>query len=348
MASIQKRGKSWRVTVSLYKHGKYDRMSKSFDSKKEAKNWALQTELAKGNGYDLANRDTPFAIFFENWINIVKKNDVREATFVNYQRTCTIVQNLFQDIKIKNLDDLVVQSKIDEYAKTHSRKTTTEVVLKIRAAIRYAFAKGLFPLDFATLIKTRGNEAPMRNRALSIAELKKLRNYLFEHIEDEFNLLVLLALETGMRRGELLGLKPDNLYKYGVEVRRSLSPISDDTSLKTSHSRRDISINKNVYELVKSISVKENGYIFDNGKFHQSQKLAMLLKKVGIEKTTFHGLRDTHASFLFSKEISLEYVSKRLGHNSVLTTQNYYLQLMPEKKHQQDADALTLLDSLSD
>lgn len=56
-----------------------------------------------------------------------------------------------------------------------------------------------------------------------------------------------------------------------------------------------------------------------------------LLKQLEITKTTFHGLRDTHASFLFSKDISIDYISRRLGHNSILTTQNYYLELMPEK-----------------
>ncbi|WP_153052471.1 tyrosine-type recombinase/integrase, partial [Streptococcus suis] len=71
------------------------------------------------------------------------------------------------------------------------------------------------------------------------------------------------------------------------------------------------------------------------------------LKQLGLTKTTFHGLRDTHASFLFSKDISLDYISRRLGHNSILTTQQYYLELMPEKKHQQDADALSLLNDLS-
>ncbi|GEK36568.1 hypothetical protein K5E_08210 [Enterococcus thailandicus] len=71
------------------------------------------------------------------------------------------------------------------------------------------------------------------------------------------------------------------------------------------------------------------------------------MKKLDIPKTTFHGLRDTHASFLFSQDIDIAYVSKRLGHVNIQTTQNSYLELMLEKKHQQDADALNLLNSLS-
>ncbi|WP_245732859.1 hypothetical protein [Salinibacillus kushneri] len=56
--------------------------------------------------------------------------------------------------------------------------------------------------------------------------------------EEEFNLLVLLALETGMRRGELLAIRPESLYEYGIKARHSISPTSDDTSLKTQNVKR--------------------------------------------------------------------------------------------------------------
>ncbi|MCM3240931.1 site-specific integrase [Heyndrickxia oleronia] len=201
------------------------------------------------------------------------------------------------------------------------------------------------------MVKTRGENPPKRNKALSITDFKKLRNYLLQHPEDEFNLLVLLALETGMRRGELLAIRPENLdeyspYEYGIEVRHSISPTSDDTSLKTQNAKRDVSINKEVYELIRQIPVKDNGYIFGFGGFKQSEQLAELLTELNIKRTTFLGLRDTHASFLFAKDIDIAYVSKRLGHINIQTTQNYYLELMPEKKHQQDADAFFLLNAL--
>lgn len=347
MPSIIKRGKKYRVQISLYKHGQHKKLTKTFESKQEAKRWALENELEKGNGKQLAERTTSFADFFENWIHIIKKNDVKETTFQNYQRTSNIVKKLFGDIQLKDLNDIVVQRKIDEYAKTHSRKTTHEVLLKIKTALRDAYARGYLATDFASLVKTRGKELEKRNKALSITDLKKLRSYVIQHTDNEFNILVLLALETGMRRGELLGVRPENIFKYGIEVRRSISPTSEDTSLKTKNSKRDISINKEVFDILKTIPIKENGYLFDPDGFHQSAALEKLLKKLDIPRTTFHGLRDTHASFLFSQDIDIAYVSKRLGHINIQTTQNYYLELMPEKKHQQDADALNLLNSLS-
>lgn len=346
VASIVKRGKSYRAQVSLYKHGQHKKISQTFPTKREANLWALEMELAKGEGKELAHRTTTFADFFENWIYLVKVNDVKETTFQNYVRTSGIIRNLFQDIQLKDLNDIVVQKKIDEYAKTHSRKTTHELLLKIKTSLRDAYARSYITNDFARLLKTRGENPPKRNKALSITDFKKLRNYVLQHPEDEFNLLVLLALETGMRRGELLAIKPDNLYEHGIKVRHSISPTSDDTSLKTQNAKRDVSINKEVYELIRQISVKENGYIFSFGGFKQSELLAELLESLNIEKTTFHGLRDTHASFLFAQDIDIAYVSKRLGHINIQTTQNYYLELMPEKRHQQDADALNLLNAL--
>ena len=177
--------------------------------------------------------------------------------------------------------------------------------------------------------------------------MKKLRSWLIEHAEEkELYILALLALESGARRGELLGLRPEDLYEHGIYIRRSLSPTNDDTKLKTKKSHRAVSINKTVYDLVLTVPVKEDGYIFGKNGFKQSEQLAELLKELGIPKTTFHGLRDSHASLLFSQDIDLTYVSKRLGHSSIQTTQNYYIELMPEKKHQHEADALNVLNTL--
>ncbi|MDM7500895.1 site-specific integrase [Lactococcus lactis] len=347
MATIIKRGNSYRAEISNYKHGVNKRLTKTFQTKAEAKLWAMQNEIAKGNGTDLAKRNDTFSEFFENWVKIVKKNDVRPATYLNYTRTIPIVKKLFGKIKLSELNDLVVQSKIDEYGSNHARKTTTEVLLKIRTSLRYAYGRGLLTTDFASLVKTRGDDAEERNKALSITEFKILRSYLLENHDTDFNILTLLALETGARRGELLGLKPDDIFEYGIKIMRSISPHSNDTRLKNKHSKRSVSINRKVYDILKNVKIKENGYIFDTDGFHQSSRLAKLLNKLDIQKTTFHGLRDTHASFLFSNDkIRLDYISQRLGHSNLQTTMNYYLKLMPEKKHLQDADALNLLDSL--
>lgn len=240
-----------------------------------------------------------------------------------------------------------MQKKIDQYAENHSKKTVKELVLKIRGSLKYAYARGLISNDFGHLLKAKGQEQPKRNIPLSITEFKKLRQYCLNHTEDEFNVLVALALETGARRGELLGIRKEDIFEYRVKIKRSISPTNNDTQLKTKHSKREISINKDIHGAITKLANTKEDYIFDWNGSRQAGQLQRLLKQLDLTKTTFHGLRDTHASFLFSKDISLDYISRRSGHNSILTTQQYYLELMPEKKHQQDADALNLLDELS-
>jgi len=73
VATIIKRGNSYRAEISNYKHGVNNRLTKTFKTKAEAKLWAMQNEIAKGNGTDLAKRNDTFAEFFENWVKIVKK-----------------------------------------------------------------------------------------------------------------------------------------------------------------------------------------------------------------------------------------------------------------------------------
>lgn len=284
MGYLSKRGSSYLAQVSISKNGSNKRLTKTFKTKSDAQRWILENELSKANGKDLANALTPFSTFFRNWIYIVKRYDVKETTFQNYVRAADVIDNLFGDIKLKDLNDIVVQKKIYYYAETHSRKTTHEVLLKIKTALRDAYSRGYIANDFTRLVKNRSIESPKRNKSLSITDFKKLRNYVINNPQNEFHLLVLLALETGCRRGELLALKVESLYEYGIKVRHSISPTSDDTSLKTDNAKRDVSINKEVYDLIRKIPVKENGYIFNFDGFKQSAMLAELLKNLNIEK----------------------------------------------------------------
>ncbi|WP_260490465.1 hypothetical protein [Listeria innocua] len=105
--------------------------------------------------------------------------------------------------------------KIDEYGETHSRKTTTELLLKLRTSLRYAYGRNLLVSDFAGLVKTRGKEFEKRNKALSISDFKKLRSYILQNHNKEVYVMVLLALEIGARRGELLALTKNDIIEYG-------------------------------------------------------------------------------------------------------------------------------------
>lgn len=350
MAVIVKRNNKYRALVSVPNRGEYKRLSKTFRTYQEANIWSSKLELQKSNGVDLMTRDTLLADYFSYHLEFVKKAEVKESTYLAYKRQGDIIKKLFPTARIKELNDVLIQTIINDYARNHALKTVQLLVTPLRAVLKYAYAHGLLASDISSLIHARGDVPKKRNRALSISELKKLRQYCFENADDEFAILVLLATDSGLRRGELLGLRPSDLSEEAgecdVQVNRSLSPFSDEVSLKTPSSKRSVSITKPVYDLVKQIPSKADGYIFERDGFHQSMLLAPLLIRAEVSQTTFHGLRDTHASFLFSQDLDLAYISQRLGHASLLTTQKYYIELMPEKKHAQNGRAMDLLAGL--
>lgn len=345
MGTIIKRGKSYQVQISMYKNGINRRITQTFKTKAEAIYWEREMELMKGNGTQLAYLTTPFPKFYKEWIYFVKKNAVRESTYQNYKQTINTIDELFNNIQMRNINDIVVQRKIDEYASERSKRTVQDLLTKIKSALRYAHSRGYITRDFTRILKAKGTETPNRNKALSIQEFRTLRNYLLQNTDKEINIFFYTILETGLRRGEALGIRPEYLHPDKIQVRESISPTSNDTMLKNKSSKRDIAISKQLYLLLKTIPVKSNGYIFEHT-FKQSQQLSTILKILGITETTLHGLRSTHASAIYTNSKNDLYIANRLGHNNTKTTHEYYLHLTPETKKQEDQTTLQYIHNL--
>lgn len=153
-------------------------------------------------------------------------------------------------------------------------------------------------------LRQKGKRLKKKNIPLSITEFKKLRHYCLSNQEDEFNVLVLLALEIGARRGELLGITKADIFKYGIKIQRSISPTNSDISLKTKHSRRDITIKKDVYNALLKLSPKKADYIFKTDGFHQAKQLHDLLNKLDIQKQLFMAY-EIHMLHFYSLRISV-------------------------------------------
>lgn len=339
-----------RGFVYVVKRGKTLRISRTFDKKKEAEDWAFALEVARNSGQDLFVCKSRFAEFYDWWVRNIKRKDVKESTYIHYREYGKRVETLFGPKKLHDLNHVLVQQLMDEYGETHSHKTVHEFLVVVRACIRYAVAIGAIPIDWTRLIKAHGRATQKRNVALSVTEMKRLREYCFERTDKEFSVFLLLALDSGLRRGEILGLTPGDVQLIDgncvIQVRHSKSPHVKSLSLKTLNAKRDVSISRRVFSLVKRIPVKADGFIFAEDGFHQSTMLAPILENLAIRHTTIHGLRDTSASFLFDQGIDIATVSQRLGHADISITQQYYVMLMPEKKHAQDRRVRELFDLL--
>jgi integrase len=181
--------------------------------------------------------------------------------------------------------------------------------------------------------------------------------------DDSYNPLWLLALATGMRLGELRGLRwcDVELARGALHVRQQITRVGrkDRTSEpKTNAGRRTISLPADAIEALKEhhtqrpvrpialdpaqrdtdlVFAREDGTALDQDAI--SSRFNRAVARTKLKRITFHGMRHTHATLLLLAGVNVKAVSARLGHSSIQITLDTYAHLLPEME-QHAADAI--------
>ncbi|WP_177159913.1 tyrosine-type recombinase/integrase, partial [Oenococcus oeni] len=73
-----------------------------------------------------------------------------------------------------------------------------------------------------------------------------------------------------------------------------------------------------------------------------NRHLKVLCNKLDTKSVTIHGLRHTHASLLLANGVSMQYISKRLGHANLMITEKVYSHLLESKRKEDDTKAMSI------
>jgi integrase/recombinase XerD len=163
-------------------------------------------------------------------------------------------------------------------------------------------------------------------------------------LRDKF--IVCMLYETGMRIGELLGLRHEDIRSQGVnEIHIIPRPDNLNGGRVKNDRQRIVHVPKELLKLYSSYLIDEYpdnidcDYVFVNcwdGEIGQPLQYSSiqalfkrLAKKTGV-KANPHLLRHTHATELIRVGWDMSYVQKRLGHSSIQTTINTYVHLTNE------------------
>ena len=182
--------------------------------------------------------------------------------------------------------------------------------------------------------------------------------------------LYVLAVTTGLRQGELLGLKCDDIdLQVGtLQVRRTLTTAKGGPVLstpKTKGSRRTVKLSQTALEALRSHLERqlgensdwagglwrENGLIFASAagepldrRYITTHRFKPLLKRAKLPQVRFHDLRHTCATLLLSKNVNPKVVSEMLGHATIAITLDTYSHVLP---NMQESAAKAMEDALS-
>lgn len=176
----------------------------------------------------------------------------------------------------------------------------------------------------------------LEHREMKTLTADQLNAFLREAKESGVYEMYYLELATGLRRGELLGLKWDDidLTNGTIHVRRQIARINGDVveaPLKTKNAYRTLSIGPDAISILKTQSRNPSSdYVFPSptgGPISPDSVLHMLhrvLERAGLPKVRFHDLRHTFATLALQNGVDVKTVSGMLGHFSAGFTLDTY------------------------
>lgn len=322
----------------------------------------LEYELDRG----VTSEKAYFGDYLEKWLNDVHLVNKKPATAKRYRGLLEkyIKGYPISSISLKDLTALDVQSHYARLVKESISKSTLDILGKIiNPCIRYAFNQGKILVDFSRSIIVPDSSVQKKEgtRRPSIALLPEQEEKLLLACKDtKWYYFILTALNSGMRRGELLALtwSDVDLNKRQITINKSYSPQSKLGTTKTENSNRKIpipiflvtalkkhKINQSEIKLLLCNKYEDNGIVFDNGfgKYIAATSLNRALKKfadeMGIDSLNTHDFRDTYATKLYNQTKDLKMVQTLLGHSEISTTADIYT-------HVSEAEATSYINVL--
>jgi len=358
MASYRKApsGK-WEVTVEIGTHNR-KRKSKRFKTKKEAQQWAASMELKKRDGLIIAAKKYTLKDLLKEWL----KEYVSEKSPTTYDGYKMIVKAhilpVLGKVKLKDLHSRHLKNYLNEKSEDGKIKgagglsgtTLLHHYHIFSSAFKYARKWGIMnhnPLDKIDPPKKNDYKAEY----LSKDQINHLLKIAEEVNEWTYN-FIYLAFKTGMRRGELLGLKwPDiefNRKKISVvnNIVKTTNRAAIEKSPKSEDGIRPIIVSDDVIDLLKNIrnnqlerkkmpGFVDNNYIFcmDDGTKviprTAYNRYTKVFKAAELSNFNFKSLRHTHATYMLQAGVHPKIVQERLGHSSIEVTLNIYSHVIP-------------------
>lgn len=358
------KGKELPTGIRQRKNGKYEgrvqyeneRYSVYADSLPELKTKMTELRYRLEHGSFVAKNRMTVKEWFETWIEEYKKNQVKTGTIIAYTNYYSFyIDKYIGKKKMVDIRGEHIQRIYNGMLKDGHAVSTIKIISAVmNGCFKQAVKNGIIernPVNLATI--PRQGETKAR-RVFSVQEQEIFMLYAKDSYL--YNLFA-LAIRTGMRSGEIRGLKFSDIDKKNgvMHIVRTLKyeggnqGFFEDTP-KTKTSKRDIPLTQDMIDIIEDQSKKNsqeiifiNGYIFQmsDGRPISRERLQTeinrILKKIhnaGIEFEYFtpHCFRHTFATRAIENGMKPQTLKTILGHSTLAMTMDLYSHVLPTTK----------------
>ena len=344
------------------------RITEYFKTRREAQDWIEETRSQVRNGLSLAGAQAPLGSYLTTWLNSILTS-VRPKTHLQYEQIVNrhVLPTLGM-VKLKDLRPDMIQTLYNEkLANGASRRTVQLIHAILHRSLGQALKWGLIgrnPADAVT-------RPTVKRAEMKVLTDQQVRTLLLAARGTRFETLLHVAVTTGLREGELLGLKWSDLdwRTHQIRIQRQVQRHKGQgivfTKPKSAAGRRMVVLGKaTVEKLQKHFQQQELERQFAADKWQENDLIfpsvigtpmdnrnmlkvfKELLVQAGLPDIRFHDLRHTAATLMLQQGVHPKVVQERLGHSDISLTLNTYSHVLPAMQ-ESAAEALDDLITLT-
>lgn len=346
------------VYLGYDEHGKKQyKWFSGFNTKKEAEAFLASKLQEVNTGTFVDPEKQPLADYMRQWLED-KAGQLRPGTIRSYRWLVNthIIPGLGRIDLAKLRPNHLQKFYTDMRKKGLSNRTIRYAHTLLHEALERAVHWGLIARNVADVVDApRANSPP--GKTWTIDEAFRFLKVAKE-VEPRYWIAFFLALMTGMRRGEIIALRWQDvdLENGRLHVRHTLTwaagrPLFQEP--KTDRSRRSIAVAPEVIATLRAHRAKQAEERLLMGEAYHDQDLVLArvngdplhprtindawyraLSKADVPRIRFHDLRHTHASLLLQQGVHPKIVSERLGHSTINITLDIYSHVLPDLQQQ--------------
>ncbi len=321
----------------------------------EEKLKALRDSFKTAEPKQQPKADMTFGAWLDHWYQTECKSTIRPKTQADYENR--IYQHIIPELGHIPLAKLTPGDLQQFYIRLkqggrllrrseHGPGLSDRMVKSCHVTCKVALDKAV---TFGLILKNPALscKAPATHpKEMQVLTQKEMQRLLLQAKENDCYELLLLELSTGLRRGELLALRWDDLdFQTGtLRVERQVQRVKGEltvTQPKTKSSSRTVILPMPVLDILKNYRQKVNSrWMFPSPRKEDSprdptavrKKLAAVLKRAGCKHVRFHDLRHTFATNALEHGMDIKTLSAIIGHVSSATTLNVYAHVTDEMR----------------